>query len=135
MRRLRVLGAIGALALLGGCAAAPAEGVNAENAREALASLGEEIVASAGGDITDTDTGTARCEDGADEGVDWTSIVEFSAPEFSTRVQDAEGLLISKGYDVSFGTKSDEFHASGPDGETVVLTEGQLTLFTGCVVE
>ena len=39
-----------------------------------------------------------------------------------------------EGYEVKFGSSPVEFVADGPNGETIVLTDGELTLFTGCVV-
>lgn len=131
---LGAAGALGAAALLSGCASGSAGGPEAEAARTTLSQLGERIIAQVDGDETHSQEGTTACAQGADEGVDWTSLIEFAAAEYPERIGDAEALLVREGYAVKFGSSPVEFVADGPNGETIVLTDGELTLFTGCVV-
>ena len=79
-------------------------------------------------------TGTVECEQGAEQGIDWTSHIEFSVDEMPQRVQRAEELLIEQGYAVSYGTRNDEFLANGPGDEILALKNGTLAMFTGCIV-
>lgn len=138
MRRRPAIGLaalFAATALLSGCSLGAAEGPNAAEARAALEDLGQRIVTEVGGDAGDAQQGTVRCEDeGGRDGVDWTSTVAFDAPDFLERIDAAEQLLVDEGYEVSTIAGPDRFSADGPNGELVVLTNGELTLITGCVI-
>ena len=126
--------AIGAVAGLVGCASGPSGGPNAEAARAELLSLGKEVVASVGGEILETNQGTVSCDYEGSGGVDSTYQLEFSAPDYMSRVGMAVATLEDAGYEVSLVAGHDTPKADGPNGEVVVLKDMELTLFTGCVV-
>ncbi len=136
-RSVRVLAAMIALGAVGGlvgCASGPTGGPNAEAARAELLNLGHAVVASVGGEILETNQGTASCEYETDGGVDSTFQLEFTAPDYMSRVGMAVATLEEAGYEVSLVAGHDAPKANGPNGEIVVLKSQQLTLFTGCVV-
>lgn len=134
VRALVAVAALGSVVGLIGCASGPTGGANAEAARVELLNLGHAVVASVGGEILETNQGTASCEYETDGGVDSTFQLEFTAPDYMSRVGMAVDTLERAGYEVSLVAGHDAPKANGPNGEIVVLKDMELTLFTGCVV-